>query len=157
VAKDPLIFKVQNRSYFFDKGIRFSCRQCGGCCTGEPGIVYADKDELTLIAQYLEMPREILEERFTNPFLDGFTIKEVEDGRCIFYENGCVIYPFRPLQCRTFPFWFQNMRSMKAWKEACKRCPGISEGRLYTKEEILRTIAESYPVFIKVMEGVIKL
>jgi uncharacterized protein len=157
MAKDPLISKMGNRSYFFDKGIRFTCRQCGECCTGEPGIVYAEKEEISLIARYLNIPMEILEERFTNPFLDGFTIREVDDGRCIFYEHGCVVYPVRPLQCSTFPFWFQNMRSMRAWKEACKRCAGIGGGHLYTKEEILRTIAENYPVFLKVMKGVIKL
>ena len=156
MIEDPLLSRMKNRPYFFDKGIRFACRQCGECCTGEPGIVYADKEEIFSMASYLEIPVEVFEERFTKPFLDGVTIREVDDGRCIFYENGCVVYPVRPLQCRTFPFWFQNMRSMKAWKETCKRCAGIGEGLLYTKEEILQTIAESYPVFIKVMKGVIK-
>ena len=37
--------KISNRPYFFDRGIHFECRRCGACCTGDPGIVYADKDE----------------------------------------------------------------------------------------------------------------
>jgi Fe-S-cluster containining protein len=157
MKEDPLISRMKNRPYFFDKGIRFECLRCGGCCTGEPGIVYADRMELEQIAMYLEIPFDVLEERFTNAFLNGYTIREVDDGRCIFYENGCVIYPVRPLQCSTFPFWFQNMRSPKAWKETCQRCPGIGRGTLFTKEEILERVAESYPVFIKVMEGSIRL
>jgi hypothetical protein len=152
MAKD-FVSRMKNRHYFFDGGIRFACRRCGGCCTGEPGIVYADREEISQIAKYLDIPRETLVERFTKPFQDGFIIREVEDGRCIFYENGCVIYPVRPLQCKTFPFWFQNMRSMTAWKDACRRCPGIGEGRLYTKEEILQRIAATQPLFFKVLVG----
>ena len=157
MKEDPLIAQMKNRPYFFDEGIRFECLRCGGCCTGEPGIVYAERMELEQIAMYLDVPFEVIEERFTNTFLNGYTIREVDDGRCIFYENGCVIYPVRPLQCSTFPFWFQNMRSVRAWKETCQRCPGIGRGRLFSKEEILERVAESYPVFIKVMEGSIKL
>jgi Fe-S-cluster containining protein len=157
MSKDSSIRDYRDRPYFFDKGIRFQCQRCGMCCTGEPGIVYADQDEISLMAAFLEIPRQVLEERFLNPFRKGFTIREAEDGRCIFYENGCAVYPVRPLQCRTFPFWFQNMRSPKAWGEACLLCPGIGRGRLYTKEEILLSVHESYPIFLMVMEGAIRL
>jgi uncharacterized protein len=145
---------LQGRKSFFEEGIRFECIRCGGCCTGEPGIVYAEHDEITSIAGFLEISSELLIERFLTPFKDGFTIREAEEGRCIFYENRCVIYPVRPLQCRTFPFWFQNMRSLFAWKEACRRCTGIGSGRLYTREEILERIHASYPLYLKVFQEI---
>ena len=39
----------EDRSYFFDAGLRFSCTQCGKCCTGEPGIVRATPTEIARI------------------------------------------------------------------------------------------------------------
>ena len=104
--KDGFIDSLRQRSYFFDKGVRFQCTQCGICCTGEPGIVYIDQDEAWRIASYLEIPIDVLTERMIDPFKDGkdgYTAREAEGGRCIFYENGCVIYPVRPIQCMTFP------------------------------------------------------
>jgi hypothetical protein len=47
------------------------------------------------------------------------------------------IYPVRPLQCRTYPFWFQNLRSEKKWRLTGTACPGIGQGRRYSKDEIL--------------------
>jgi Fe-S-cluster containining protein len=144
------------REYFFEEGIRFACTQCGLCCTGEPGLVYVDRAEAVDIASFLDIPFDVLTERMLTSFKDGYTAREVDDGRCIFYENGCVIYPVRPVQCVTFPFWFQNMRSLSAWDEACLRCPGIGRGRLFTRDEILSMIDASYPVYVKAMEWLYK-
>ncbi len=140
------------RKHFFDNGIRFECTRCGACCTGEPGIVYMDSDEVRRAAAFLDIPEEVLAERMLTPFKDGYTVREAEQGRCIFYENGCVIYPVRPVQCATFPFWFQNMTSLPAWEENRLRCPGIGRGRLFSREEILTLVQASYPVYLKVVE-----
>jgi|APIni6443716594_1056825.scaffolds.fasta_scaffold179245_2 hypothetical protein len=154
--RDGFIDTLQHRSYFFDKGIRFQCTQCGICCTGEPGIVYVDKGEAKRIASYLKIPIDVLTERMIDPVKDGYTAREAEGGRCIFYENGCVIYPVRPIQCLTFPFWFQNMRSVSAWDDALLQCPGIGQGRLYTKDQIISMIQASYHVYIKALEWLYK-
>jgi len=152
MVKDGLIESLSHRSYFFDRGARFQCTLCGLCCTGEPGIVYIDRDEADNIAAFLDIPVELLVERMLDPFKDGYTAREAEQGRCIFHENGCVIYPVRPVQCMTFPFWFQNMRSIAAWDEARLRCPGIGRGRLFTKEEIITMIQLSYPIYLRALE-----
>jgi hypothetical protein len=39
------------------------------------------------------------------------------------------------------------MRSLEAWEEACRRCPGIGRGPLIDKEAILERIGLSYPVY----------
>jgi Fe-S-cluster containining protein len=132
--------KISNRSYFFDRGIYFECRRCGACCTGDPGIVYADKDEALHIAEYLCMPFPIFADTYLYPLRDAYGIREHSDGRCFFYDNGCTIYPVRPHQCRTYPFWFENLRSIKKWKRVCEACPGIGSGDLYSKEKILKII-----------------
>jgi uncharacterized protein len=156
MRKEGFVESLQHRNYFFNKGIRFQCTQCGTCCTGEPGIVYIDQDEADKIASFLEISVQVFIERMLDPFRDGFTAREAEQGRCIFYENGCVIYPVRPIQCVTFPFWFQNMRSISAWDDACLRCPGIGYGRLFTKEEIISMIQASYHIYAKALEWLYK-
>jgi len=156
MSKHGFVESLKYRSYFFDKGIEFQCTQCGTCCTGEPGIVYVDQDEADGIASFLDITVEVLKARMLNPFKDGYTAREAEQGRCIFYENGCVIYPVRPIQCVTFPFWFQNMRSIVAWNDARLRCPGIGQGQRFTKEEIISMIQASYHIYVKALEWMYK-
>jgi len=132
--------KPYHRSYFFDQGILFECRQCGACCTGDPGIVYVYENEVETMARYLNqgVPRFI--EAYLYPFKENYSIKEHAGGRCFFFKSGCTIYPARPGQCRTYPFWFENLRSPLKWRKVSKECPGIGRGKHYTKEQILEIL-----------------
>ena len=141
--------KLSNRSYFFDRGIHFECRQCGACCTGDPGIVYADKNEARHIAEYLGMAFSFFADTYLYPIRAGYGIREHPDGRCFFYDNGCTIYPVRPHQCRTYPFWFENLRSVKKWQRVSKACPGIGGRVLYPKEKILKIIHSTMKAAVK--------
>ena len=131
---------LKHRRYFFDHGIRFECQKCGACCTGGPGYIYVDDQEVRRIARFLDISRDVFVDRYLYPFRDSYSIAEYQDGRCVFFENGCRIYPVRPTQCRTFPFWFQNLRSEENWRGVCNRCPGIGKGPRYDKEEIFELI-----------------
>ncbi|MFY9397367.1 MAG: YkgJ family cysteine cluster protein [Desulfomonilia bacterium] len=153
---DTLLKALKSRSYFFDHGIRFECQRCGACCNGDPGVVYVDDREITEIAGFVDIPRDVFIERCLYLLKTSHAIRETHDGRCIFYENGCAIYPVRPLQCRTFPFWFQNMRSRYAFKDVEAFCPGIGKGRLYSKEEILESIGRSYPIYETLVREVLR-
>ena len=135
---------LSNRSYFFDKGIRFECLQCGRCCTGRPGTVYVSRSEITAIAQYLRTSESDLIRRFLYPFKDSYSVKEEADGRCMFYRDGCQIYAVRPNQCKTYPFWFSAMRSKAAWDYATGSCPGIGRGHLFSREEILDILQTTF-------------
>jgi Fe-S-cluster containining protein len=132
--------RLSDRSYFFEQGIHFECLRCGACCTGDPGIVYADKNEALRIAEYLSIEFSLFAEAYLYPIREGYGIREHSDGRCFFYDNGCTVYPVRPRQCRTYPFWFENLRSVKNWKRISEACPGIGRGALYSKEKILRIV-----------------
>lgn len=129
--------QLADRSYFFDQGIRFECQRCGACCTGSPGYVYVNQDEIRIIAGCLGISLEELVRDYLCPFGGSYSVMEHEDGRCFFYDNGCAIHPVRPLQCRTYPFWFEALRSEKKWHRLRKECPGIGCGKRYSKEEIL--------------------
>jgi hypothetical protein len=128
---------LDQRPYFFDAGLRFTCRRCGTCCTGEPGIVRTGSIEIERIAGYLKMTPAAVATRYLTPSQGGYRVRELDDGRCIFFEAGCRIYPVRPLQCRTYPFWISTLRSPDRWQATCRQCPGIGSGRLYSREEIL--------------------
>ena len=127
------------RSYFFDQGLRFACTQCGNCCTGAPGQVRVNNEEMARIGNHLNIDTETMRQRYVR----NDTLIEKPNGDCIFYDNGCTIYPARPTQCRTYPFWFKNLRSEEAWAKTCKACPGIGHGRLYSKEEILKLLDQT--------------
>jgi Fe-S-cluster containining protein len=133
---NPLV----ERPYFFDAGIYFQCRQCGQCCVGEPGTIYVTKDEIATLAGHFRLTIPEFTERYLYPFKDSFSIGEDADGRCLFFDNGCTIYPLRPGQCRTFPFWFSNLRSESRWRRVEMACPGIGHGRRYGRDEILAII-----------------
>ena len=68
-------------------------------------------------------------------------------GDCCFLERApdgkrtCGIYPVRPLQCRSWPFWDGNLASEDTWKEAASDCPGMNRGGRhdYVQIEIRRT------------------
>ncbi len=132
-------------SYFFSKGIRFECIRCGRCCTGEPGTVYVGREEISQISDFLKMDEKAFQRQYLYPFRDSYSIKELPDGRCIFFhpEKGCLIHPVKPLQCRTYPFWFKNLRNEHRWRETQRECPGIGKGKLFSEEEILELITIS--------------
>jgi Fe-S-cluster containining protein len=58
---------------------------------------------------------------------------------CIFWENGgCSVYRFRPMQCRSYPFWSGNLISLHGWEQLKSSCPGIGVGRVHSRREIER-------------------
>jgi len=123
--------RLDQRPYFFDAGIDFGCRRCGACCTGAPGIVRIKDAEISRIAEHLEVSAAVVRDRYLHPWQGGYRIIEMDDGRCVFFDAGCRIYPVRPSQCRTFPFWISTMRSTARWQATCRACPGIGTGRRY--------------------------
>ena len=128
---------LNQRSYFFDAGIRFGCHRCGACCTGEPGVVRVSKDDILRIAGHLgRLPADLIGTHLL-PWKDGYRIAEYPDGRCHFFADGCHIYAVRPMQCRTYPFWFSTLRSEARWRKTAAQCPGIGTGRRFSKEQIL--------------------
>jgi len=58
--------------------------------------------------------------------------------------RGCAIYSVRPTQCRTWPFWPENLTDKKAWDRAAKGCRGMNQGTHYSAERIetLRTATD---------------
>ena len=51
-------------------------------------------------------------------------------------DKKCGVYEARPQQCRTFPFWEENVRSRHNWQRLREFCPGIDEGPVHTLIQI---------------------
>jgi hypothetical protein len=73
------------------------------------------------------------------------SLLEKPGGDCEHFVKGagCAVYPARPPQCRTWPFWPVNLATPTAWKQAGTRCPGIGAGGRVTAETIEASLRES--------------
>jgi Fe-S-cluster containining protein len=127
---------------WYTDGLRFRCTRCGSCCTGEPGNVWVSDEEIAAIAACRGETVEEVRGLYTRTGRRGRSLREKENGDCVFYEReaGCTIYPARPAQCRTWPFWESNVASPEAWQQTCAVCPGSGRGELISAEEITRRI-----------------
>jgi Fe-S-cluster containining protein len=127
---------------WYQDGLHFTCTRCGHCCTGEPGFVWVDEKDLEAIAEFRGEPVEQVRALYTRKARRGLTLREQLSGDCVFYDRkqGCVIYPVRPPQCRTWPFWESNVRTPEDWETTCQVCPGSGKGELIPAEEITRRL-----------------
>ena len=81
---------------------------------------------------------------FTRLYGGRVSLREYANGDCIFLDGAsrrCSIYPVRPAQCRTWPFWNSNLESPEAWREAQSGCPGMGRGDLVPLVTILEKAA----------------
>jgi uncharacterized protein len=127
---------------WYKDGLRFECTRCGHCCTGEPGHVYVNDEEIEAIANFLETPSKEVSALYTKTTHRERSLREKANGDCIFFEKdvGCTIYEIRPRQCRTWPFWQSNVRSPEDWERTKAVCPGSGQGELISVEEIQKRL-----------------
>ena len=124
-----------NANLLNEDGYSFSftpsaCESCeGACCTGDRGYIWAKYAEIEKMANFLELTIEEFATMYLRKVKWRYSIIEkrldVDNYACIFFDNNlkrCTIYPVRPQQCRTFPFWetFKNNIT-----EVKKECPGV--------------------------------
>jgi Fe-S-cluster containining protein len=127
---------------WYHDGLRFTCTRCGHCCTGEPGFVWVEDKDLVAIADNQGETLEEVKALYTRWTTRGRSLREKSNGDCIFFSrtDGCTIYPVRPPQCRTWPFWESNVDTPEAWQNTCSVCPGSGQGELIPVEEIIRRL-----------------
>ena len=129
---------TQSTPWYAD-GLRFKCTGCGNCCTGAPGFVWVNKQEVENLAEFLGLNVEEFESRYVRAVGVRKSLVEYENGDCVFFNNRtrkCSVYEYRPRQCRSWPFWESNLRTKDAWAETCQVCPGSGQGPLYQISQI---------------------
>ncbi len=124
-------------------GLHFECIKCGLCCAGpDEGYIWITRPEIELLIKHLGITLKHARCEYLQRIGMRTTIVEEPCGRdCIFLngksdQKGCAIYPVRPNQCRTWPFWTGNLARPDDWNMVATKCPDINRGRLYTFEEI---------------------
>ena len=121
---------------WYQDGLKFTCTQCGNCCSGAPGYVWITTEDRQKIAAFLGLPGGDLNEHFMRRVGVRYSLTEKPGGDCVFLREMdgkriCGVYPVRPRQCRTWPFWTNNLRSPETWDKASRDCPGMNHGRHY--------------------------
>ena len=142
---------------WFEDGLRFSCTECGKCCTGEPGVVWFEPHEAGGLAAELGISTADFYKDHARLVKGRFSLKELErpddsflpaghDCEFLVREPGqrrarCRVHKARPQQCKTWPFWPRVLASKEAWEAEAPDCPGIlngirGDGTLYSAGEI---------------------
>ena len=99
-------------------------------------------EEIDKLAKFRGDVRHEFVALYTKTLRGKVTLREKANGDCIFYhaDRGCTVYPVRPRQCRTWPFWESNLVSQETWERTEDQCPGSGEGPIIPVEEILRRV-----------------
>ena len=139
---------------WYSRGLRFHRTRCGNCCAGATGYVEFSPVELEAMARRVGLtPQEFLD-RHACRRRGWWCLKEIlvgDSSDCVFLEREpetgmtcCAIHEVRPSQCRSWPFWPENLQTPEAWRQAGEDCPGIRNGRgkVFSADEIRRLSAK---------------
>jgi len=85
------------------------------------------------MANYLKMTFDDFTRKYVRQIGTRYSLMEKPNYDCIFLTRdtpgkaGCSIYPVRPTQCRTWPFWTDNLKSPETWNRSGAKCPGMRD------------------------------
>jgi hypothetical protein len=151
------VIPPQQTQPWYAGGLKFTCTQCGNCCTGGPGYVWISRVEIDRLAEHLKLTAEEVIAKYCRRLGSRYSLNERRNAQgnydCIFLKEAkatvgegadavvhtrrtCQIYEVRPLQCRTWPFWDGLLQSPEEWERAGRRCPGMDKGKHYAREQI---------------------
>jgi Fe-S-cluster containining protein len=110
--------------------------------------VWFNADEGRAIAKQVGLDEGAFLDKYGRTIAGRWSLVEHETEHgydCIFLDRTsipgkaiCGIYQARPTQCRTWPFWPENLKTKRHWEEVKRRtpCPGMGNGKLVPIEEI---------------------
>ncbi len=143
----------QEKPEWYASGLSFGCTQCGNCCSGPPGYVWLSDEEIITLAKNLSLTTDEFLRRHAHTVDGMWTLNErltPEGYDCVFLQRDdqgkamCTVYKARPAQCRTWPFWPDNLKREGDWQRVAKKCPGVNKGTFYPIEKI-RVLRDQTP------------
>ena len=131
---------------WYKNGLRFECTACGNCCRNHGGYTFVNLTEVELreIPSFLGITRAEFLERYCDKQPGYHPSLKMDAPACPFlqHDQRCAIYPVRPMQCRTWPFWRENL-AREVWEGPVKDCcPGVDSGPLHSCDEVERIARE---------------
>ncbi len=139
---DPKKTRPGRKSWWQD-GVRFACQGSGKCCVnyGTHGNVYVTRADRRRLAAELGIPTAKFTRQYCRKEHDAFLLDDPGPA-CRFLEGRrCGVYDARPTQCRTWPFWPENMKP-KSWAKVAAFCPGVGKGSVVSAETIAEILRE---------------
>ena len=129
------------------RGERFRCTQCGRCCE-QPGHVYFNPEEIEPIARFLQISVRRFLRKYAKRLIGerGYELRMNPQGICPFYreeEKICGIHPVKFVQCRTYPYWPENVESPAAWEDVRQECEGLGQGERVRKRDVRDHLQDS--------------
>lgn len=107
------------------------------------GYVYLSLADRKRMAATLGLNVSVFTRRYCDKTSGLVHLKNPEKD-CQFLEGSrCGVYEGRPSQCRTWPFWPENLNARTWNQEVSSYCAGIGKGKLYSPEEILKIVEEA--------------
>ena len=74
---------------WYHEGLPFTCTQCGDCCTGAPGYVWVNAEEIeAMMATLGESDRTKFERQYVRRIGVRKSLKEYRNGDCVFIGPG---------------------------------------------------------------------
>lgn len=118
---------IQDEKPWYSKGLNFKCTGCGKCCTGAPGYIWITEGEIVEMADFLNITIKDFSRKYLRRVGNRYSLLErSKTYDCVFLKDKkCEVYPVRPTQCRTFPFWPHLLKSQENWESAASYCEGI--------------------------------
>src|SRR5215213_1910712 len=65
---------------WYDEGLRFTCTQCGNCCTGGPGYVWISEEEVKRLAAHLKLSVDETIEKYCRRAGGRISLKEYRNA-----------------------------------------------------------------------------
>lgn len=128
---------------WWEQGIRWECQGSGKCCVsrGTTGYVYLTLEDRRRLAGHLGLRTSTFTRTYCHRTHGWWHLRDTR-GPCQFLEGTrCGVYQARPTQCRTWPFWPENM-SPRGWdRNVADFCPGVGKGRVWSAVEIRTELA----------------
>ncbi len=78
--------KKKDKTPWYSEGLRFECTQCGACCSGEPGYVWVNEDEIEAMADEIGLEVDAFERKFVRQVEQDKSLIEYPDGDCIMLD-----------------------------------------------------------------------
>ena len=122
-----------SEAWYHDTALPFDCTACGKCCKTK-GSVWMSPEEVTNASALLGISAVAFVDRYAShtiqddPDVAAATttmttttppwakLTNNSEQHCVFLkDNLCQIYQARPIQCSTYPFWPNIMKSATSW------------------------------------------
>jgi Fe-S-cluster containining protein len=94
-----------------------------------------------MLAAELGIPTREFTRRYCRKEHDEFLLDD-PGPECMFLDGRrCSVYDARPTQCRTWPFWPENMQP-RSWANVAAFCPGVGKGDVVPAETIVTLLRQ---------------